>query len=58
MHRRTTGHTDDTLNYSLTLPSNSVNNPHRKWNETDGKRTGITATLSSLQHGDQDANSH
>lgn len=59
MHRRSTGHVDETVNYLSTLPSNSVNNPHRKWNETDGKRTGITATLSSLQqHTDQDAQSH
>lgn len=56
MHRRTTGHIDDAVNYLSMLPTNSVNNPHRKWKETDGKRTGITATLSSLQqqHADQD----
>lgn len=55
MHRRSTGHVDETINY-LSLPSNSVNNPHRKWKETDGKRTGITATLSShlQQNVDQD----
>lgn len=43
-HRRSAGHTDDA---TITLPSNSVNNPHRKFNINDGKRTGITATLSS-----------
>lgn len=59
MHRRSTGHIDEPVNYLSALPSNSVNNPHRKWNETDGKRTGITATLSSLQqHIDQDEKFH
>lgn len=57
MHRRSTGHSDEIVNYLSTLPTNSVNNPHRKWNETDGKRTGITATLSSLQPVDQDGKS-
>lgn len=53
MHRRTTGHIDDAVNYSVN--ANSVNNPHRKWKETDGFRTGITATLSNLQqHIEQD----
>lgn len=29
------------------LPSNHVNNPHRKFTENDGKRTGITMNLSN-----------
>ncbi|XP_031621230.1 zinc finger protein 420-like [Contarinia nasturtii] len=46
-HRRTTGHIDHTINSSHPLPTNSVNNPHRTFNIHDGKRTGITATLTS-----------
>lgn len=44
-HRRSAGHMDDS---KIPLPSNSVNNPHRKFSANDGKRTGITATLSGF----------
>ncbi|XP_055309178.1 zinc finger protein 600-like isoform X2 [Sitodiplosis mosellana] len=47
-HRRTAGHVDQhSNNSSAPLPTNSVNNPHRKWNPDDGKRTGITAILTN-----------
>lgn len=45
MHRRTTGHIENPT--SSSLPLNSVNNPHRTFNVNDGKRTGITATLTT-----------
>lgn len=44
-HRRTTGHSEMEIGFNP-LSSNSVNNPHRIFGTNDGKRTGITATLS------------
>lgn len=47
-HRRASGHIDHhSNNSSIPTSTNSVNNPHRKWNPDDGKRTGITAILSN-----------
>lgn len=48
-HRRSAGHMEDS---STALPSNSVNNPHRKFGSNDGKRTGITAALSNYLNAD------
>lgn len=56
-HRRTNGHLEYVDN-SLASSSNSVNNPHRKFNENDGKRTGITATLSLPTDGKFAASNH